>query len=221
MILAGQGAMNTLSERLAAWAEGEEARFLGRLEDEEPCNGWIGEYWRIVGDATGRLDYRHVDGRTVDANGDRWAWSAAFICAGVWFASSGAPWFAHCEWHSTYTRDAIRRALAGGDQPVRAFPISAEPLRRGDIVVQWRQGIGDGAPDAPITWESAQRISPFTSHGDIVVSATSAAAEIIGGNLADTVMRRRLVLDGRGRLADTAQLRGHWFAALRFADDNA
>ena len=63
--------MNTVSERLAAWAEAEEARFLGRLEDEEPCNAWIAEYWRIVGDAAGRPHYRHVDGRTVDANGDR------------------------------------------------------------------------------------------------------------------------------------------------------
>jgi hypothetical protein len=210
--------MQTIAERLAAWAEGEEARFLGRLEDEEPCNGWIAEYWRIVGDAAGRPHYRHVDGRTVDEHGDRWAWSAAFICAGVWFATSGAAWFAHCEWHSTYTRDAISRTFAGGTQPVRAFPIGAEPLRRGDIVVQWRTGIGDGGRDIPITWESAQRVDPFTSHGDIVVSTSGDAAEIVGGNLADTVMRRRLVLDGTGRLADVAQLRGHWFAALRFTD---
>lgn len=213
--------MQTIAERLAAWAEGEEARFLGRLEDEEPCNGWIAEYWRIVGDAAGRPHYRHVDGRTVDEGGDRWAWSAAFICAGVWFAAGGAPWFAYCEWHSTYTRDAIRRARAGGRQPLRAFPIGAEPLRRGDIVVQWRAGLGDGGRDIPITWQSAPRVDPFTSHGDIVVSATADAAEIIGGNLADTVMRRHLTLDGAGRLADAAQLRGHWFAAIRFHDEAA
>jgi len=211
--------VRTVADRLAAWAEGEEARFLGRLEDEEPCNRWIAEYWRIVGDAAGRPHYRHVDGRTVDENGDRWAWSAAFVSAGAWFATGGAPWFAYCEWHSTYVRDAIRRAVEGGAQPYRAFAIASAPLRRGDIVVQWRAGIGDGARDAPISWDSAQRVSPFTSHGDIVVSASGSAAEIIGGNLADTVMRRRLVLDGTGRLADTAQQRGHWFAAIRFADD--
>jgi hypothetical protein len=204
------------AELLAQWAEGEEARFLGRREDEEPCNGWIAEYWRIVSDASGRLHYRHLDGRSVDGDGDRWAWSAAFVCAGVWVATGGASWFAYCEWHSTYTRDAIRRAMVDGPQPYRAFPIRSEPLRRGDIVVQWRAGIGDGASDSPITWDSAQRIDPFTSHGDIVVSASGDAAEIIGGNLADTVMRRRLALDGTGRLADTAQLRGHWFAAVRF-----
>jgi hypothetical protein len=211
--------VRTVAERLAAWAEGEEARFLGRLEDEEPCNGWIAEYWRIVGDAAGRPQYRHVDGRTVDENGDRWAWSAAFISAGAWFATGGAPWFAYCEWHSTYTRDAIRRAGAGGSEPYAAFPIGAAPLRRGDIVVQWRAGIGDGGRDVPVTWESAARIAPFTSHGDIVVSASGHAAEIVGGNLADTVMRRRLALDGHGRLADPAQLRGHWFAAIRFANN--
>jgi hypothetical protein len=207
--------MRAAAELLADWAVGEEARFLGRLEDEEPCNGWIAEYWRIVGDASGRPHYRHVDGRTVDENGDRWAWSAAFVCAGVWVATGGAPWFAYCEWHSTYTRDAIRRALAGGPQPCRAFPIGSEPLRRGDIVVQWRPGIGDGGRDSPVTWDSAQRIDPFTSHGDIVVSVSDTAAEIVGGNLGDTVMRRRLALDGAGRLADTSQLRGHWFAAVR------
>lgn len=209
--------MNTVAERLAAWAEGEEARFLGRLEDEEPCNGWIAEYWRIVGDAAGRPHYRHVDGRTVDANGDRWAWSAAFIGAGVWAVTGGAAWFAYCEWHSTYLRDAIRRAGAGGDQPCRAWPIDALPLRRGDIVVQWRTGIGDGAPDRPVTWQSAARIDPFTSHGDIVVRVADNAAEIVGGNLADTVQRRRLALDADGHLRDTAQVRGHWFALIRFA----
>ncbi len=208
--------MQTIPERLAAWAEGEEARFLGRLEDEEPCNGWIAEYWRIVGDAAGRPAYRHVDGRTVDEAGDRWAWSAAFIGAGVWFAASGAPWFAYCEWHSTYVRDAIRRAAEGGEQPYRAHPIGAVALQRGDIVVQWRAGLGDGTRDRPVTYESAARIEPFTSHGDIVVSASADAAEIVGGNLADTVMRRRLALDGSGRLADPSQLRGHWFALLRF-----
>jgi len=209
--------MNTIAERLAAWAEGEEARFLGRGEDEEPCNGWIAEYWRIVGDAACRLEYRHVDGRTVDQAGDRWAWSAAFIGAGVWFASGGAPWFAYCEWHSTYIRDAIARAASAGAEPYRAFPIGAAPLARGDIVVQWRSGIGDGAGDRPVTWESAPLIDPFTSHGDIVVSVAPDEAAIIGGNLNDTVMRRHLVLDGSGRLADTSQLRGHWFAAIRFA----
>lgn len=210
--------LDTTAERLAAWAEGEEARFLGRLEDEEPCNGWIAEYWRIVGDAAGRPAYRHVDGRTVDAAGDRWAWSAAFIGAGVWFASSGSPWFAYCEWHSTYVRDAIRRATEGGAQPYRAYPIGTTALRRGDIVVQWRVGLGDGAPDRPVTFETAPRVEPFTSHGDIVVSAGADAAEIIGGNLSDTVMRRHLTLDGTGHLADTRQLRGHWFALLRFED---
>jgi hypothetical protein len=209
--------MNTVAERLAAWAESEEARFLGRLEDEEPCNGWIGEYWRIVGDAAARPHYRHVDGRTVDANGDRWAWSAAFIGAGVWAATRGADWFAYCEWHSTYVRDAIRRAGDAGTQPYRAYPIDAVPLRRGDIVVQWRTGIGDGAPDRPVTWDSASRIDPFTSHGDIVVRAEGGAAEIVGGNLADTVQRRRLALDTDGHLRDTAQTRGHWFALIRFA----
>lgn len=210
--------MSTTAERLAAWAEGEEARFLGRLEDEEPCNGWIAEYWRIVGDAAGRPHYRHVDGRTVDEGGDRWAWSAAFIGAGVWVATGGAPWFAYCEWHSTYTRDAIRRASTGGEEPYHAIPITGAVLRRGDIVVQWRAGIGDGARDIPVTWESAQRIDPFTSHGDIVVTAGPGAAEIVGGNLADTVLRRHLSLDEAGRLTDTTQLRGHWFALLRFAD---
>lgn len=209
--------MDTIAERLAAWAEGEEARFLGRLEDEEPCNRWIAEYWRIVGDAAGCPAYRHVDGRTTDANGDRWAWSAAFIGAGVWAATRGAPWFAYCEWHSTYVRDAIARAQAGGDQPYRAFPIDALPLRRGDIVVQWRAGIGDGAGDRPVTFERALSIDPFTSHGDIVVRAGPGGAEMIGGNLADTVMRRSLVLDAAGRLRDTAQTRGHWFALIRFA----
>ncbi|MFQ3623641.1 MAG: DUF2272 domain-containing protein [Acetobacteraceae bacterium] len=209
--------MTTVAERLAAWAEGEEARFLGRLEDEEPCNGWIAEYWRIVGDAAGRPHYRHLDGRTVDANGDRWAWSAAFIGAGVWAATRGAPWFAYCEWHSTYVRDAIRRTVAGGDQPYRALPIDAQPLARGDIAVQWRAGIGDGAPDRPVTFARAAAIDPFTSHGDIVVRAGASGAELIGGNLADTVQRRRLVLDASGVLRDTAQARGHWFALIRFA----
>ncbi|WP_291295578.1 DUF2272 domain-containing protein [Elioraea sp.] len=213
--------MNTTAERLAAWAEGEEARFLGRLEDEEPCNGWIAEYWRIVGDAAGRPHYRHVDGRTVDEAGDRWAWSAAFIGAGAWVATGGAPWFAYCEWHSSYTRDAIRRASAGGAQPYRALPAAGAVLRRGDIIVQWRAGIGDGGRDIPVTWESAPRIDPFTSHGDIVVAAGPGAAEIIGGNLGDTVLRRHLVLDEHGRMADTTQLRGHWFALLRFANDAA
>ncbi|MCS6854421.1 MAG: DUF2272 domain-containing protein [Elioraea sp.] len=210
--------MDTIAERLAAWAEAEEARFLGRLEDEEPCNRWIAEYWRLVGDAAGRPAYRHVDGRTTDGNGDRWAWSAAFIGAGVWAATRGAPWFAYCEWHSTYVRDAIARTETGGDQPYRAFPIDALPLRRGDIVVQWRVGIGDGAPDRPVTYGRARAINPFTSHGDIVVHAGPGRAEIIGGNLADTVMRRTLVLDEAGRLRDATQARGHWFALIRFSE---
>lgn len=210
--------MDTIAQRLAAWAEAEEARFLGRLEDEEPCNRWIAEYWRLVGDAAGRPAYRHVDGRTTDGNGDRWAWSAAFIGAGVWAATRGAPWFAYCEWHSTYVRDAIARTETGGDQPYRAFPIDALPLRRGDIVVQWRVGIGDGAPDRPVTYGRARAINPFTSHGDIVVHAGPGRAEIIGGNLADTVMRRTLVLDEAGRLRDATQARGHWFALIRFSE---
>lgn len=208
---------NRTAARLATWALSEHARFAGQTETDDPLCARIGEYWSMLAQAGADQRYATWDGRTPDPDdpAERVAWSAAFIGAGVFEASDAAPWFPYDEWHSTYIRAAIRRAAKAGAQPFRAFHIDETGPREGDIVVQWRRGIGHGAADRPVTWETAPLVSPFTSHGDIVVAVERDAVRIIGGNLADQVQERRLALGRGGRITDRDQVRGHWFALIR------
>lgn len=203
--------------RLAAWAIHEHHQFQGETETDPRLCARIGAYWRSLAVAGASARYAHWDGLTPDPDDptERVAWSAAFIGAGVFEASGGAGWFPYDEWHSTYIRGAIRRAVRAGAQPYRAFRIDETEPRPGDLVVQWRRGIGLGAPDRPIGWDTALQVDPFTSHGDVVVEVGKDEVSIIGGNLADSVMRRTLRLGARGRVTDRDQLRGHWFALIR------
>ncbi len=159
----------------------------------ETDDGWwqrVGDYWHQgVGSASTGL-HESADGRPF--------WSAAFISYVV-RASGAGPRFRYSDVHADYINDAIDRPGAW-----RGYPVAALLPARGDIVCQARSdAIGR------VTFD--QRPARYPAHCDIVVAVEAEALNLIGGNVADTVARRRVGLVA-GRI-DPAS--GPWIALLR------
>lgn len=162
-----------------------------RLETED---GWwqrVGDYWHhgVGSPATGL--HEAADGRPF--------WSAAFISYVVRAAGAG-PRFAYSDVHADY----INRAI---DQPgvLVGYPIDQVTPQRGDLVCQARA-------EAVGRVMFARRPQRYPAHCDIVVAISDGALWAIGGNVADTVARRRFrLVDGR---IDPAS--APWIAVLRF-----
>lgn len=76
------------------------------------------------------------------------------------------------------------------DNPIWAYPSTEMKPQAGDIVVQAREGSG-------ATWDSFENKK---CHGDVVVAATNAEITVVGGNLSNSVGRRKVPLDGAGKI---------------------
>jgi hypothetical protein len=110
--------------------------------------------------------------------------------------------------HRQYTQEAYRRRMA---RPRRmgtylAFEPNERAPRRGDIVVQDRRD--------PITEKTVVPLAKLATlggdtHGDIVIDVQPGFVVTLGGNVGDSVRKRRYPLDAQGFLA---KARGQLFA---------
>ena len=172
-------------------ADSERVTAGGRIETDD---GWwqrVGDYWHQgVGSPSTGL-HEAADGRPF--------WSAAFISYVVRAAGAG-PRFFYSDVHADY----INRAI---DQPgaLVGYPIDQQVPQRGDILCQARA-------DAVGRVTFARRPQRYPAHCDIVIAASDHAVWVIGGNVADTVARRRFrLVEGRVDPAGAP-----WLALLRF-----
>lgn len=117
------------------------------------------------------------------------AWSATFISWVMRKAGAGSS-FKYSTTHTTFTFYAKENRLQNNSNPFKAYRINERKPEPGDIVVRNRNG-------SSFSYENVQ---PHTtpSHSDIVVSVKSGYIEVIGGNVSQSVSRKRINLDSNG-----------------------
>ena len=125
------------------------------------------------------------------------AWSAAFISYAMGRAGIGRGDFDPSASHALYVDRLIERAAY--DPPGAAFlprsPAEYSP-RPGDLVCADRSAVP--LQDWRERMDEPGRFRPM--HCDVVVRAGGGTADLIGGNVLDVVLRRRIPTDSEGRL---------------------
>lgn len=147
----------------------------GRKESEPGYASQVIMYWRVG------------TRRTVES--PRVPWSGAFIAYVMRQAGAGRS-FAYSGSHSPNIRRAIAARRAGRDAPFLGHRLDDYAPRPGDLVCNTLQ---DG-----VDYDNLPRF--WSGHCDIVVAVRRGSIDVIGGNLSDTVGKRTLRTDRRGRL---------------------
>jgi spore germination cell wall hydrolase CwlJ-like protein len=136
---------------------------------------------------------------------DTYFWSAVAISCMVKQSGVSASEFTFSQSHSTYIREAIKaRRDKDKSKAYWGFRIDETEavLAPGDIV-------GAGRTKG-MTFEQAQALfdkkTDYESHSDIVVAVRAGEADLIGGNVSDSVTKKTLKLDAKGRLRDKKNL---------------
>lgn len=161
----------------------------GGFEANKGFSERVGEYWKI---GTGQ----NFDGTNRDV-----AWSSAFISYLFKKAGAGNK-FVYSPSHSKYITDSIKnRKQEKIKEPFVGYKVSEVAPKVGDLVCYSRQG--------GITYDTT---GSYLSHCDIVVKQNSENIEVIGGNVADSVTKRIIKTDEKGRIADKSK---NWFTVIK------
>jgi hypothetical protein len=187
---------NTAGLCIAEWDFFERG---GRRENEEPHFRRVGDYWR---EGLGK----QLDGRSNKA------WSAAFVSWVMRKAGAGQR-FHYAEAHCHYIVKAMRDRAAGvADVAYLAERIEDYAPRVGDLLCNGRLAAKG------LTYNEADPLYRadgfFYSHADVVVRAEPGAGviETIGGNVRNSVGRKRIKVGPDGKVTDT---RERWLCILR------
>ncbi|TCT08830.1 uncharacterized protein DUF2272 [Tepidamorphus gemmatus] len=182
--------MSKFTSRLRQACLDELTRFANGKEYNDPFAAYVGEYWKAIG-------INHLDGKTT-VGGIRPAWSAAFVSFCVKTAGAGDRFMytqAHCHYVAR-AMDAAEKASSSFGYVARR-PESYTP-RVGDIVCAGRLYAKQYTYDMARMQYVADSFYP--SHGDIIVDISDGHAAAVGGNLSDSVQRKRLALTPEGYL---------------------
>ncbi len=150
------------------------------------------------GDASMRAtitDYWRSGVRWLPSKSSWWStvpWSAAFISWVMRKAGAGGS-FKYSARHTVYVGQAKRNRVSGSSNPFKAYRISEIAPRIGDLVCIERSGSG-------VNYDNVDRGS-YASHCDIVVAVHSSYVETIGGNVSNSVYRKRVPVDSSGKVA--------------------
>jgi spore germination cell wall hydrolase CwlJ-like protein len=140
-----------------------------------------------------------------DIQGDKYAWSAVTISYFVRQAGISSSEFTFAQSHSVYIREAIK---ARNDHN-RSKAYWGFRLTEPEAVVQPGDIIGRGRSHG-MTFSQAQalfdRQDDYESHSDLVVAVRAGVADLLGGNVSDSVTKRTIALNPQGKVADTASL---------------
>jgi hypothetical protein len=132
-------------------------------------------------------------------------WSAVAVSFFLKQAGVKSSEFTFSARHSVYIREAIK---ARNDQD-KSKAYWGFRLSEPEAVVEPGDIIGRGRTSG-MTFAQAQalfdRHDDYEGHSDVVVAVKAGVAELIGGNVSNTVMRRTIALDRRGKVADKASL---------------
>lgn len=174
-------APSQLASSVAAIAEDQFNRYRQYHETHPPLRNQIKRYWTETG-----FDFPDVGT----------PWSAVFVSWCFWKAGAAKADFPFNPQHSQFIKKFIANADAGKGA-LRAYPITAQPVTVGDIIQNNRNG-------GTIDYNEARTNGSYPSHTAIVVKVGTDAdgnyALTIGGNEGDTVGRRVVRLDAKGRV---------------------
>ena len=161
----------------------------GGFEAQKGFADRVGLYWRK---GTGN----RYDGRDTGV-----AWSSAFISYIMKEAGAGDK-FVYNPSHSKYITDSIaNRKNKNYKAPFVGYRINEVSPKVGDLVCYSRQkGVGYDTKGS------------YKSHCDLVVSVKPNEIEVIGGNVNDSVTKKILRTDSRGRLTDSKY---DWFSVIK------
>lgn len=162
-------------------------------ETDDPQYLRVGDYWKVVGSAN--------NGRTVNVDGKRPAWSAAFVSFVLQEAGAGNR-FPYANAHCIYFQHFVGRSGPMLYEAMLANEVTPQP---GDILHYGR--------DTARNYDFAAARSDFgddgwyPSHCDIVVSVDVEAkiVKTIGGNVDNSVKEKTYALDDNGRLKDRVE----------------
>lgn len=190
---------------LAEWNFFEQGK---RVEDDDPQFRRVGTYWQAVGE--------NFDGRTLIPGSKPGelinpAWSAAFISYLVRI-SGGGDRFLYAQAHSVYVQDFVAGHPDGLYEAMRPEHYAPQP---GDLVHTGREGAKRFNFDAARAAFKADK--RYASHSDLVVEVRGEVATTIGGNVSQSVSKKRLKLNADGTLKTRSDSVGilPWIAVLR------
>lgn len=99
--------------------------------------------------------------------------------------------------HAEYAREAHDRTVARRGGTYHAFDPATRAPQLGDVIVQDR---APRDPAASMTFPDLARLGRRALHGDIVVEVNRGDVVTLGGNVRNSVRKRRFPLDAAGRL---------------------
>ncbi len=120
-------------------------------------------------------------------------WSAVFVSWVMRTAGAGTD-FAYSRAHQTYVRAArANRLAARAGNPFWAYRATEIAPQVGDLLCASRQGSG-------ATYDTIAGPASLATHCDVVTRVLPGELRTIGGNVADTVGRKRILTGPDGRL---------------------
>jgi len=169
------------AKRLANTAKKRYDLYRFHSEDDDPLKKQIKKYWTDL-----KLSFPGVST----------PWSAVFVSWCVKRAGATKPEFTFSPAHSVFVHDAIQNGL-NQTGVFRAFPIDEYAPSLGDIIHNNRGG-------SKHSFDYARAHKNFSSHSAIVidvgVDGHGGYAMTIGGNESDSVRRKFVRLDNKGRI---------------------
>lgn len=146
-----------------------------------------------------------------DIQNDVYFWSAVTISYCLRQAGLSAPAITLSQRHSTYIREAVKARKTNDNAKLYwGFRITeAEAvLAPGDIIGCMRKPGMTHAQAQPFF----DVTEDYESHTDIVVAVRPGKADVIGGNVSDSVTMKTVNLDASGKLVDTSN---PWFVVMK------
>ncbi len=196
-----------IENALAEWNFFEQG---GRQESDDPQFRRIGTYWQSVGED---FDGRSLIPGSKPGTKVNPPWSAAFISYIVRI-SGGGDRFLYAQAHAIYVQDFVAGHPGGLYEAMRPEHYAPQP---GDLVHAGREGAKRFDFDA--AREAFKADKRYASHSDLVVEVdlNKGVAITIGGNVSQTVGKKRLKLNGDGTLKTRSDSVGvlPWIAVLR------
>jgi hypothetical protein len=118
------------------------------------------------------------------------AWSSAFISYIMRKANAGDD-FEYSGSHSDYIRRAIKNRKENNKNKFKGYRLNEKKLEVGDLVCYARQGGVD-----------YDTTGGYKSHCDIVVNIDDDYAEVVGGNISNSVTQKKVPLTSSGKVKE-------------------
>ena len=145
-----------------------------------------------------------------DIQNDRFFWSAVTISYIVRQAGLKKSEFKFSTMHSQYIREAVKaRKDNNKSKAYWGYRITEKEaaLAPGDIIGCMRTKMSHAQAQAFF-----DATEDYPSHSDIVVAVRPGEADVVGGNVKDSVTKKTVTLDGSGRISDKSNL---WFVVMK------